>query len=313
MSTLYAPVGGEVVPAVGFGTYQMDEQECERATGRALSQGYRHVDTAMAYENERAVGRAIEASDVPREELFLTTKVKGYPEYLSRNGFRAAAEGCLDRLDVDYVDLLLVHWWHPAGDMAGVFDALAELVDEGRVGHVGVSNFSVEQLERALSVSDVPILTNQVEYHPYFDQAELLEFCRERDVTLTAYSPLAQGRVVDDPTLTRIGHRYEKSAAQVAIRWLVQQEGVVAIPKSSTDRYIRENLEVFDFELTDGEIREIDDLRGPLTYRLNAEGGLIYEARGLLGAHLPDPVVGAAQRVGGSVAGTIQASQSALR
>ncbi len=306
MSREHATIERVDVPAVGFGTYQMDEAECETSTATALSAGYRHIDTAMAYENEAAVGRAIARSDVPREEIFLTTKVKGYPEYLNREGFLEAAEGCLDRLDTEYVDLLLVHWWHPTGDIIGVFEALARLVEEGRVRHVGVSNFSVEQLRGAMAVSDVPILTNQVEYHPYFDQRELLTFCRANDILLTAYSPLAHGRVVGDETLARIGRRYGKSAAQVAIRWLIQQEGVVTIPKSVTGRYIRENRDVFDFQLTGDEMREIADLKGPLFYRLNSEGGLLYEARSFLGPRLPDRFVNAARNVGTEVAGRFQ-------
>ncbi|WP_256558113.1 aldo/keto reductase [Halomarina litorea] len=288
------------VPSVGFGTYQMDPEECEAATRAALETGYRHIDTAMAYENEAAVGRAIRDSGVPREDIFLTTKVKGYPEYLTREGFLRAAEGCLERLDTDYVDLLLVHWWFPTGDMAGVMDALNQLVDEGKVRHIGVSNFSIEQLKRAMRLSDEPIFTNQVEYHPYFDQEKMLAFCRANDVLLTAYSPLAQGRVVDDEVLTRIGARYGKTAAQVAIRWLVQQEGVVTIPKSATERYIRENRDVFDFALTEREMHEIDELEGPLLYRLNSEGGPIYEFRAFVGPLLPSGVVDAIRTVGAS-------------
>lgn len=306
MSGRYVTSNGTDVPAVGFGTYQMEEAECEAATATALSAGYRHIDTAMAYENEAAVGRAIADSGVPRDDVFLTTKVKGYPEYLNREGFLEAAEACLDRLDTDYIDLLLVHWWHPSGSIEGVFDAMNELVEEGRVRHIGASNFSVGQLEAAMVASDAPILTNQVEYHPYFDQSELLAFCQEHDILLTAYSPLARGRVVDDEVLIRIGRRYGKSAAQVAIRWLVQQENVITIPKSVTDRYIRENREVFDFDLTTREIEEIADLRGPLLYRLNSEGGLVYEFRALAGAHLPKRFLDAVQSLGTDVAGRLQ-------
>jgi len=283
---------GTEVPEVGLGTYRMGDEDCARAVRTALDAGYRHIDTAMAYENEELIGRTVTDSDVDRDEVFLTTKVKGYPEYLNYEGFREAAEGCLDRLDTEYVDLLLVHWWVPQGDMEGVFRAMDELVDEGRVRNVGVSNFSTGELRRATRLSDAPILTNQVEYHPYFyaNQQDLVEYCREEDILVTAYSPLAEGRVVEDDTLAGIGDRYGKSAAQVSIRWSIQQDNVVAIPKSGTDRYIVENLDVFDFELSDEEMRRISQVRGPMLYELLKEGGPVHTFRSSVGPYVPDAV-----------------------
>lgn len=265
----------------------MDGLECFEAVRDALEVGYRHVDTAMAYDNEAAVGRALESSSVEREEVFLTTKIKGYPRYLTYDALLEAAEDCLARLGTDYVDLLLLHWWNEEADMAETFAALSRLVEEGKVAHVGVSNFSVDQLREAMAVSEAPILTNQVEYHPYHDQDELLEFCRANDVVLTAYSPLAEGLVVDDDVLERIGRRHGKSPAQVAIRWLVQQENVVAIPKTSTPSRARENLDVFDFELAPSEMEQIAGLEGPFWYRQNRDGGAVYRARGLVGPLVP--------------------------
>lgn len=278
---------GSEVPVLGFGTYNMDSLECFRAVRRALSLGYRHLDTAMAYENESAVGRAIAAAPVEREEVFLTTKVKAYPEYLEYDAFLAEARDCLTRLGTDYIDLMLVHWWHPEGDMEGTMAAMDRLHEEGLVRNIGISNFSVDRMRRAMDYTDTPIFTNQIEYHAYRPRDELLAFCRANDVLLTAYSPLVQGRVLGDELLTEIGERYGKTEAQVAIRWLIQQDGVITIPKASGERHQRQNLDVFDFDLDPAEMRRIGDHEGPLWYRLNADGGLIQRARHRAGQHVP--------------------------
>lgn len=278
------------LPKVGFGTYRTGGYECFNAVQEALDAGYRHIDTAMAYENEAVVGRAIDVSPVDREDLFLTTKVKGYPEFLTHDRLINAVEGSLRRLDTEYLDLVLVHWWNSEADMEESFDALAHLVDSGKVDSVGVSNFSLPRLRRAIDVSDVPIATTQMQYHPYFQQEELLKFCRNHDVVLTAYSPLAEGRVVDDEVLVEIGQRYGKSAAQVALRWLIQQEGVVTIPKAVTTSHIHENLEVFDFELTNYEMKKIHELEGPLWFRMNSDRGPITRFRSFVGPYVPKAV-----------------------
>jgi len=167
-----------------------------------------------------------------------------------------------------------------------------QLVSEGAVRHVGVSNFSVSELQRAIRLSEAPILTNQVEYHPYFysNQQDLLAYCREQDILLTAYSPLAEGLVVDNDTLAVIGKRYGKSAPQVTIRWLVQQENVIAIPKSVDSGHLDENRDIFDFELSNTEMRRIADTRGPPLYELLKEGGPVYRLRSTVGPHVPEPV-----------------------
>jgi len=175
------------------------------AVSEALKIGYRHVDTAMAYENEAAVGRAIETSTVNREDVFVTAKIKGYPEFLTYDRMIEAVEGSLQRLETDRIDLVLIHWWHPDGEMEEVFGALSQLVDDGKIDHIGVSNFSIEQLDRAVDASDAPIATNQVQYHLYFREDEMLSFCCDHDVLLTAYSPLAAGLVTDDETLLGMG------------------------------------------------------------------------------------------------------------
>lgn len=278
------------IPRVGLGTWQTGGYQCFNAVQHALELGYRHIDTAMAYENEATVGRAIEVSDVDRDDVFLTTKVKGYPELLEYDRLLEAVEGSLERLGTDYVDLLLIHWWNPVSDMGSTFAAMDRLVEEGKVDNIGVSNFSVDQLRDAMGVSDSPILTNQVEHHVYWQNNDILSYCQKNDITLTAYSPLAEGLLVDDEQLASIGDRYGKSAAQVAIRWLLQQENVVTIPKTVTPEHARSNMNVFDFSLSDEEIKIINNVEPAWWYRTNREGGRVSQLRGKLGRALPDSV-----------------------
>ena len=290
MRTTEGTDGKPILPDVGFGTYRTGGYECYNAVQEALEMGYRHLDTAMAYENEAAIGRAIAQSDVDREDIFLATKIKGYPEFLEYDRLLRAAEGCLKRLDTDTIDLLLIHWWNPVADMERTFAAVDRLVDEGKVEHIGVSNFSVPQLRRAMNVSDSPIVTNQIEYHPYWDNSDIVQFCQQQNIIVTAYSPLAEGRVVGDETMQAIGERHGKTPAQVAIRWLIQQENVVTIPKTITTEHMRDNIDVFDFELSAGEIAAIDELDGPFWYRTNREGGYGYRFRNLVSPLVPNAV-----------------------
>jgi len=251
----HVTVQGESVPALGLGTWRLSDDECARTVETALDLGYRHVDTAQMYGNEAAVGHGIARSDVPREDLFLVTKLafrnRRYDDVLR------STEESLARLGTDHVDLLLVHQPNPAVPLRETLDAMAELRDEGKVRHVGVSNFSLRRLERARDLSPVPVFADQVQFHPYWSQSDLLDFCRIHDVLLTAYSPLAQGGVLDDDRLERIGERYDRTPAQVALRWLVQQPSVAAIPKATSREHLAENLAVFDFELTESEMREV--------------------------------------------------------
>ncbi|PSP77340.1 aldehyde oxidoreductase [Halobacteriales archaeon QS_1_68_20] len=263
----YAEAGGARIPKLGLGTWQnTDPEQCTESVRTALEVGYRHVDTAQIYENEAAVGEGIAAADVDREEVFLTTKV--WRSNLRRGDLQASVRESLDRLGVDYVDLLLAHWPHPRVPVEETLGAMAELREEGLVEHLGVSNFTRSQLREAVEAVDAPVVADQVLYHPYKDQSDLLAFCADRGVALTAYSPLARAAVLDDDVLARIGRRYDKSAPQVALRWLLQQDGVVAIPKATSRGHIEANFEVFDFELTDAEMAEIHDLRGGLGMRL---------------------------------------------
>lgn len=251
----YVSVQGEEVPAIGLGTWNLTDDECVRAVRRALELGYRHVDTAQDYDNEREVGHAIATSDVPREECFVTTKL--WPSNYRYEDVIESTRESLDRLGMEYVDLLLMHWPHPFVSTEETLGAMADLVDEELVRHVGVSNFSRSQLEEARELSREPILTDQVQYHPYRDRSDLLEYCRREGVMLTAYSPLVHGGLVGDDRLAAIGTRYGKTASQVALRWLVQQEMVAAIPKATSREHLAANLAVFDFSLTDEEMEEV--------------------------------------------------------
>lgn len=246
-------VRGTPVPALGFGTWLVTGEEATDGVRDALEIGYRQIDTARAYGNEREVGRGIADSGVPRDEIFLTTKVPH--DEATAPEVRRAAEESLERLGVDRLDLLLLHW--PNGDvpLEETIGALDQAREDGLTTHIGVSNFPAGLLDQALDVA--PVFCNQVEYHPFLDQTRLLDLARDRDVLITAYSPLAHGKVPDDATLTEIGRRHGKTAGQVALRWLLDQPGVSPIPKASSHDRRRENFEVFDFTLTEEDAAQI--------------------------------------------------------
>jgi len=260
------------VPTIGLGTWRLAGEDCREAVETALDLGYRHVDTAQAYDNERAVGDAIRNSAVDRDELFLTTKL-GFGNRSYERVVRSVDES-LARLDTGYVDLLLIHQPHDRvpgkPTHAETLRAMDHLVEEGKLRHLGVSNFDVDQLHEARRLTEAPILTNQVQFHPFWDQSDLLTYCRIHDVLLTAYSPMAYGTVFGDEILGMVADRYGKSPAQVALRWIVQHENVVTVPRSATAEHLAENLDVFDFELTDAEM---DRIRRPS--RLRTLSGLV--------------------------------------
>ena len=249
-------VQGTRVPALGFGTWLVDAADAADAVRDALEIGYRQIDTARAYENEREVGRGIADSGVPRDEIFLTTKVPhtdAAPDLVERDG-----EESLARLGVDYLDLLLLHWPNPEVPLEQTLGALNRLRDDGRVRQIGVSNFPAGQLRQALEIA--PLFANQVEYHPFLSQERVLDVARDHDALVTAYSPLAHGRALNDETLGRVGAAHGKTAGQVALRWLLDQPLVSPIPKASSHDRRAENFDVFDFELTPEERAEIDAL-----------------------------------------------------
>jgi 2,5-diketo-D-gluconate reductase B len=248
---------GESIAKVGLGTWDIRGQSGLIALRRAIELGYRHFDTAEMYRNEEIVGEAINGSGISRGDFFVTTKA--WSNKLTYDEIKQACEESLKRLNLDYLDLYLIH--RPGiVPLEETLRGMQELVSEGRTRFIGVSNFSVDQLEESISISDEPIFTNQVEYHPYKRRDLLLSLCVEKGVILTAYSPVAGGRLVEDQRLREIGARYGKTATQVALRWLVQQEGVITIPKASSEQHQRENLDIFDFELPDEEMQAIDAL-----------------------------------------------------
>jgi 2,5-diketo-D-gluconate reductase B len=249
-------IQGTTVPKLGFGTWQIEGRECQAAVEDALAIGYRHIDTARAYGNEREVGRGLATGDVSRRELFLTTKASR--EEYAPDDLRRSTEESLGNLQVDCIDLLLLHWPNPEFGLKETLGALVGLRDDGLIKHLGVSNFPAGPLREALSLA--PIFADQVEYHPFLGQEELLELAVEKDFMVTAYSPLARGKVPEDPTLKEIADAHGKTAGQVALRWLLDQPQVCAIPKASSHERRVENFEVFDFRLEDEERARIDAL-----------------------------------------------------
>ncbi len=268
----FVTVQGVEVPTLGFGTAsrELDHDGHREAVRVALETGYRHIDTAQMYQNETAVGEAIANADVPREDLFVTTKLDG--QNRAHDAVHESTRASLDRLGLSYVDLLLIHYPNADVPHAETLRAMNDLRDDGLVRHIGVSNFSVAETREAIAASTAPILTNQVKYHVRHRQDDLLAFCLENDVMVTAYTPV--GDVIDEPKLEEIGARYGKTASQVALRWLIQQPNVSTPPQSGTEAHIRENFDVFDFELTAEEMRTLFHLEAPLDPDLAAALGL---------------------------------------
>jgi 2,5-diketo-D-gluconate reductase B len=250
-------IKGEKVPSLGLGTYRLSGEECTRAVERALALGYRHIDTAQMYRNEDEVGRGLENSRVDREDVFLVTKV--WPSDFSHDDVVRKTRESLRQLRTDYVNLLLMHWPSQDVPLEETLGAMTELKEEGRVKHIGVSNFPSQMVEEAARHAEV--FCNQVEYHPYKAQDDLLEQAKEIDYLLTAYQPIARGEILDDETLREIGEAHGKTPAQVALRWLIQQEKVAAIPKATSEDHLESNLDVFNFELSNGEMERISGLR----------------------------------------------------
>jgi 2,5-diketo-D-gluconate reductase A len=245
---------GVPMPVLGFGVYQIPPEQTEQAVTDALSAGYRHIDTAAAYGNEEAVGRALAASGIPRDELFVTTKL--WVSDAGEDAARRAFETSLQRLGLDHLDLYLIH--QPFGDYYGSWRAMERLQREGLVRAIGVSNFHPDRLVDLIDHNEVLPAVNQIETHPFFQRADYQELMRERGVQIESWGPFAEGRngLFTDPTLSEIGAAHGRSVAQVVLRWLVQR-GVVVIPKSVRPERMRENIDVFDFALTDDEMARI--------------------------------------------------------
>lgn len=232
--------------------------------------GYRHIDTAQAYDNEECVGQAIEESEVPRDQIFLTTKI--WIDNFAPDHFASSLETSLKKLRTDYVDLLLIHW--PVEKDASFEQQIRELEHiqaAGKTRLIGVSNFNVAQMRQVCDDIGAPVACNQVEYHPFLDQTPVLDEARAQEMMVTAYSPLARGDVMKDPTIKELAETYGKNAAQITLRWLIQQDGVAAIPKSATDKHIINNFEIFDFELSSDDMKRLHDLARPDGRLINPE------------------------------------------
>ena len=253
----FESVAGLDVPAIGLGTMHLAGQVCRRTVSSALDMGYRHLDTARKYENEEDVGAGIRESGVPREDVLLVTKLQ--PSELAAGDVRTAAESSLRRLGTDYIDVLLVHWPNPDVPVGETMEAFAALRDEGKTRFIGVANFPSALYAR---VADTPgLIGNQVEYHPYLAQDAVLSEVRRHGHVLTAYCPLGRGgALLADEALAAIAAEHERTVPQVVLRWLTQQDGVVAIPGSSDHQHLLENLSVSDFRLSDGEMSTIAGL-----------------------------------------------------
>lgn len=265
---------GATIPALGFGTFRMPGNEVLEVVPEALKLGFRHVDTAQIYGNEAEVGEAILRSGVKRGDIFLTTKV--WVDKFRHADFPASVDESLTKLKTDYVDLLLLHWPNPAVPLAEQIGALNAVAKAGKVRHIGLSNYNTALMDEAVRLSDAPLVTNQIEYHPYIDQSVVIEAARRAGLSITAYYAMADGAVLGDPTLREIAAGLGKTVAQVVLRWLIQQDGVIALSKTAKVSRLAENFAIFDFELSLAEMQAIHALARP-NGRLVSPSGLAPE------------------------------------
>lgn len=252
-------IQGIDVPEIGLGTFKLIGKECEQTVKLALNLGYRHIDTAQVYKNEREVGEGIKQAHIPREELFVTTKI--WNTNMEPDDVIKSTERSLQDLDIPYIDLLLIHWPNPEVDIEQTIEAMLSIRDQGKALNIGVSNFPMKHLKEVNDELAAPIFCNQVEYHALLGQFDLLDYAAENDLMVTAYSPLGQGQVLENSLIKDLAKKYEKTPAQIALRWLIEQEQVVVIPKASTRQHLEENKDIYDFILEDDDFYAIDELR----------------------------------------------------
>jgi 2,5-diketo-D-gluconate reductase B len=248
---------GASIPLVGLGTWELRGRSCARVVEQALRLGYRHVDTAEIYDNEREVGEGVNASGVRRSDIFLTTKI--WPSHFAPRALERAARDSLVRLRQSEVDLLLLHWPNPQIPLEETLGALCKVKRDGLARNIGVSNFTVAMIDEATRICPEPLICDQVECHPYLDQSKVIAACRAHGMALVAYSPIARGNARNDKVLVRIGAAHKKTAAQVCLRYLVQQN-IVVIPRTSKLDRLTENASIFDFRLSEGEMADIAKL-----------------------------------------------------
>jgi len=262
----FVSANGAQIPALGYGTFRLPGPDTLRMVPHVLKLGFRHIDTAQIYGNEAEVGEGIERSGVKRADIFLTTKV--WVDKYGRDALVASVDESLRKLRTDYVDLLLLHW--PAGHpLAEPVAALNEVVKAGKVRHIGVSNFNTALMKEAIALSDAPLVTNQVEYHPYLDQGAVIRAARAAGLCVTAYYAMADGKVFSDPVLKEIAAARGRSVAQIVLRWVIQQDGLVALSKTAGEARAAENFAVFDFALSADEMAAIHALARPDGRNLN--------------------------------------------
>jgi 2,5-diketo-D-gluconate reductase B len=247
-------VGSAHIPAVGLGTWELRGKSCTRLVAEALRLGYRHIDTAEMYDNELEVGEGLRSSGIARDEVFITTKV--WPSHFAAPALERAARDSVARLRLACVDLLLLHWPNPQVPLRETIGALCKVKRNGLARHIGVSNFTVALLEEAVRLSEEPLVCNQIEVHPFLDQTKVIAATQRHHMAVVAYSPIARGRAKDHAVLARIGKAHGKTATQVSLRFLLQQ-GIALIPRTSRVERLKENLAIFDFELTDADMTEI--------------------------------------------------------
>ena len=251
---------GARIPLLGLGTWDLRGRTCARSVEQALRLDYRHVDTAQIYDNEREVGEGLRASGLPRDQVFVTTKI--WPSHFAPRDLERSAKECLVRLRLSDVDLLLLHWPNPHIPLDETLGALCKVKRDGLARHVGVSNFTVAMIEEAVAASSEPLVCNQIEVHPFLDQTKVIDACHAHGLAVVAYSPIARGEATRDPVLEEIGKAHGKSAAQVCLRFLVQQDMVV-IPRTAKVERLSTNAAIFDFNLSDDEMARIRKLAHP--------------------------------------------------
>ena len=256
----YVEANGARIPALGLGTMTLKGDVCVTAVSTALKQGYVHLDTAERYGNETEVGEGLRASGLDRGQVFVTTKV--YQDKLAPADFEKSFEESLHKLKLSSVDLLLIHWPNPNVPLADTMRALCKAKADGRARHIGIANFTLPLIEEAVKLATEPLVTNQIEVHPFLNQSKVIAACRRHGLSVTAYCPLARGKVSGDPTLGRIGQAHHKSASQAALRYLIQL-GLIVIPRSSNAERLAQNMAIFDFKLSDAEMAEIGKLKRP--------------------------------------------------
>ena len=249
---------GESIPQFGLGVYQIpDNNECEKVCLEAFKLGYRHIDTAHIYKNEKGVGAALKKSGIPREDFYITTKL--WIDDFGEGKSLKEVDAMLERLGTDYIDLLLVHW--PKKDYIGAYKDMEKAFKQGKVRSIGLSNFTVKHIEEIMSMCTVKPAINQIELHPYAQRRDIVELCNKYDIKIEPWYPIGHGNkeLLDNPVFTRIGQKYKKTNAQVILRWHIQK-GYIIFPRSRNPDHIKENIDIFDFQLNDDEMKEIDSL-----------------------------------------------------